>query len=543
MSRADVLDRKRRAQGAGDIRELARANGVLAAEAQVRASRVLDRWLERVDLETGLLPRGLAANDRVWIYADTGADLFPHLLIASSLLRPAAVPSLVKVLASEEAFAGGQRLPDNVNLVSDRATGEDLEDRMYGTVEFAKDGLLPLAERLGDGPWLDRLKSLGRIIGEDAAVVSRFGAIPGDGGEVNGQAMQVFARLYWATGDDFYRHSADRLARAYLELALPDTEWIPARSWDFSREKSNTDTAQLRDHGNEIIAGLVEHHLIHTALGTPEAAQHRPLIRSMLDRVLERGLTRDGLWKSAIDLDTGEALKDTLSDNWGYLFSAYLTQAMIEERWPGGDPEHARRYRAVSEAGLRAASRLELYPWQGDEQDGYADTIESALYLLNRIPSREGVAWVDRQAATLFGAQDAEGRVEDRYLDGNFVRTALLYAAWQSQGFLPDRWEPGLMIGAAPDGACTVVVLASAHNWQGRLLVDAPRHRTHLRLPINYPRLNEWPEWFTAESGRAYRVDDSANEYTGTHDGATLNAGLVMDLPAGAERQLRFCGG
>lgn len=541
ISRADILERKRRALGAGDPRELARANGVLAAEAQVRASRVLDRWLERIDFETGLLPRGVAARDRIWDYADTGADLYPHLLIAARLLRPDAVQPLTQVLSAEQRVSGGQRLPDNVDLSSDRPNRDDVEDRMYGTVEYAKDGLLPLLERLGPGPWLDRLSGLGRVIAEDAPVQTRFGPIPGDGGEVNGQAMQVFVRLYWATGDDSYRQSAVRLARAYLELALPDTEWIPARTWDFSRERSNTANAQLRDHGNEIVAGLVEHHLVETALGAPEAAVHRPMIRSMLDHLLDRGLTREGLWKSAIDFETGESLKDTLSDNWGYLFAAYLTQAMTEESWSGGDAERARRYRAASETGLRAASRLELYPWQGVEQDGYADTIESALYLLNRIPSREGAAWVDRQAATLFGAQSADGRVEDRYLDGNFVRTALLYAAWQTQGFRPDPWEPGLMIGAAPDGPCVVVALASARDWRGRLLFDTPRHRLHLHLPINYPRLNEWPEWFAADPARAYRVDDSAATHTGTLDGRVLSAGLAMDLSAGAERQLRIC--
>ena len=66
---------------------------------------------------------------------------------------------------------------------------------------------------------------------------TRFGPIPSEEGEVNGQALQVFARLYWVTGDARYLIAAERIARAYLELALPDTGWIPTRTWDFERER------------------------------------------------------------------------------------------------------------------------------------------------------------------------------------------------------------------------------------------------------------------------------------------------------------------
>src|SRR6185295_1379613 len=44
----------------------ARATGVLAAEAQLRANLVLERWGRRVDRQPGLMPRGVAAEDQVW---------------------------------------------------------------------------------------------------------------------------------------------------------------------------------------------------------------------------------------------------------------------------------------------------------------------------------------------------------------------------------------------------------------------------------------------------------------------------------------------
>ena len=491
-ARADVVREKDRLRASGDHFGAAKLGGILAAEAQIRARRVLERWRGRIDPETGLLPKGTAANDRMWDYADAGADLFPHLLIAAHLLTPEDVAPLIGVIAAERRL-GGAGVPWNVDLVTD-AQDPRPRDRVYGAVEYAKDGLLPLTERLGPGPWLGRMQEIMQAVDEQSAVKTRFGSIPSQEGEVNGQALQVYARLYWVTGDARYQRAAGRIARAYLDLALPDTGWIPTRSWDFSRERSNTAVAQFRDHGNEVVAGLVEYHLIETALGRPEVADHRRRIREMLDRLLLVGRDGDGMWRSAIDIKTGAALKDTLSDNWGYIYAAYLTQALIEDRWPGGDPMVADRYRAAAREGLVGASRLDLYPWQGAEQDGYADTFESALYLLNSVDVPEAARWTDRQAGTLFGAQADDGRVEDRYLDGNFVRTALLYAAWQSSGTRLTPWSASATVGAIRDGACLAVLINAGQAWQGRLVFDQPRHAAFLKLPVNYPRLNAWPE-------------------------------------------------
>jgi len=261
----------------------------------------------------------------------------------------------------------------------------------------------------------------------------------------------------------------------------------------------------------------------------------------MLDQLLLVGRDGNGMWQSAIDIKTGDPLKDTLSDNWGYLYAAYLTQATIEEQWPGGDTTVADRYRAAAREGLVGASRLDLYPWQGSEQDGYADTIESALYLLNRLDVPEAGRWTDRQAGTLFGAQGEDGLVEDRYLDGNFVRTALLYAAWQTAGTRLEPWTATATVGAERDGDCLAVVVNAGQDWQGQLRFDEARHATHLHLPVNYPRLNEWPQWFVVEDGVRYGIEDLATGDTVRVDGASLRRGLPLWLVAGVEQQFRVC--
>jgi hypothetical protein len=141
----------------------------------------------------------------------------------------------------------------------------------------------------------------------------------------------------------------------------------------------------------------------------------------------------------------------------------------------------------------------------------------------------------------LFGAQSDDGRVEDGYLDGNFIRTALLYSAWQSQGVRIDPWEPGTMLGAVRAGACLRLAISTGQGWQGRVVFDTPRHRLHLGLPMDYPRLNQWQEWWVAEPGRHYAVtlpDGSQREISGDE----LAGGLSMSLEPERAYQLTVCG-
>jgi hypothetical protein len=60
-------------------------------------------------------------------------------------------------------------------------------------------------------------------------------------------------------------------------------------------------------------------------------------------------------------------------------------------------------------------------------------------------------------------------------------------------------------------------------------------------LPVNYPRLNEWPEWWTVEPTRQYRVtlaDGAEREYSGEQ----LAAGFSLDLISGESTQFTVCG-
>ena len=77
----------------------------------------------------------------------------------------------------------------------------------------------------------------------------------------------------------------------------------------------------------------------------------------------------------------------------------------------------------------------------------------------------------------LYGYQHDDGSVTDENIDGNFIRTAMLYGRWLTQGTRVEPWAPTVALGAIAEGPCLHVHLHTAAPWSGRLLFDTPRHR------------------------------------------------------------------
>jgi hypothetical protein len=82
------------------------------------------------------------------------------------------------------------------------------------------------------------------------------------------------------------------------------------------------------------------------------------------------------------------------------------------------------------------------------------------------------------------------------------------------------------------EGGRAVLSVAAEADWTGSVRFDHPRHRDHLHLPINYPRLNEWPEWFVVEHDRRYEVS-VGGAASFVRLGAELVQGLPLSLRAG----------
>jgi hypothetical protein len=502
----------------------ARANSRQFERAVHAAQRVLHAWLKHADRETLLLPdRPLAERSRlVYTPHNSGADLYPYLILTAQLTDPDLYRGrMMEMLRNEVRYTTATRsIPGDLNLATRRLGPHSL----FGAGEYAKDGLIAVTEYLGRTPWFYRMVDLMADAMTEAPVSTRFGALPGADAETNGDYLQALVRIAAMTGDHRFLAWARRIGDAYIEEALPGSGGVPGYGWDFQAH-TGTRRLRLRDHGNETIVGLVMLFALEHQLGSPRATAYRPVIQRMLDRVLASA-NPDGLLYNEVNVDTLEPLDRGLSDNWGYVYGAVYSYYLVT-----GET----RYRDAVQHVLRALPRYRKHIWEPRNDpslplgsfDGYADAIESAIYLANREPVAEAFDWIDSEMDVMLGMQRPDGHIEDWYGEGNFNRTALLYAYLKSQGVRPERWEPGVRVGAIRDGERLLVHLDMPAAR--RIQFDFARHRRVINLEKNYVRLNEFPEWFTVDENRLYRIRRSASaEPARVYLGSELIAGVEL---------------
>jgi hypothetical protein len=503
----------------------AEAAGRRVEELFGRARRVMRAWLQHADTRTLLLPDYLPSfraegSTRPLLYTphNSGADNYPYLVATAWFTDRAVYEGRMRdMLRNEIRFTNDAHgLPRTLDLPS----GKLGESYVFGAAEYAKDGLIAVTELLGRTPWFFRMVDMTAALMERAPVPSRFGALPDRGAEVNGDLLQTLVRLAAMTGDRRFLEWAERIGDAYVEEILPASHGLPAYDWDFERH-AGPDRLRLRDHGNEVIVGLVLLHAYETSLGRPRAGTYRPVLARMIDRVLASA-NSDGMFYNEIRCSDLAPLDRGISDNWGYIYGAVYTFHMVT-----GDP----KYRDAVLRVLRSLPKYRGFDWERGRQDGYADTIESALYLINREPVPEAIDWIETEIGTLIAFQKADGLVEGAYPDGNWLRTVLLYTLWKTQGTWVEDWRPGVRLGAERNGDTLYVALESTARWSGRLRFDRVRHRRVLNFDRNYVRLNEWPEWYTVDENTLYEVRDARGRVR-ILLGSDLEEGLSLTAPA-----------
>lgn len=523
-ARREVVRAAANAKEAGNHREAAFLNAMLAQEALERAHRTLKVWEQFRNPRNGLLPRDIADQRDLWIARDNASDQFPFFLLASQLLDPPGRQSWLDAMAHERRICGP--MPCSLFISSEKVIEEDMTPRIFGASEYAKDGLLAITERLGPGPWMERLKEVALTIVDAAPVDTPRGKIPAATTEVNGNMLQILSRLAWATGNDTFITMAERIAETYLFDIIPANNGLPADDWDFSTGKPVTSVFQFRDHGNEIIPGLSELYFYEKIKGRPQAAKYREPLKALLDLCLTVGRTPDGLWYDRVDITSHEPMEKRIGDNWGYLLNAYAAFDLAEGTV---------HYTSEIVRTMRAASTMKSFEWEGRSHDGYADSIESMLYALPAHGFPEARLWVDDEIEVMFDIQTSSGIVSGRYLDGNFIRTALLYASYKAQGVTAEPWSPGTRVGASLDavsGELTLCVDAEP-GWNGVIRFDPPRHETIWKMATNYPRLNSTPEWFPVSADATYSVENLATGEATQYSGAELVRGITVATGAG----------
>ena len=500
-------------------------NGKSANEGLRRCGAYLDAWLEYADPVTGLIPENLAAGIDRWTPHNSAADNYPFMVLVSALTDSARFHGTMHRMLERETALTSRigHLPDSYSFSAQGFVKEevDMASIIFGASEYVKDGLMPLTEYLGPSPWADRMIAITDDVWAHALIETEFGALPSLNVEVNGEQLQVLSRLYWMTGEQKYLDWALRLGDYYL---LGENH--PTRDFEALR---------LNDHGCEIVSGLCElYACVHFAL--PEKkAEYRDAIHEMLDRILEVGRNEHGLFYVSVNPKTGEILEKQVRDNWGYNYNAYYTVYLL-------DGEELYR-----DALLLAFSHLDKYRdynWESGSADGFADAIEGCLNLYNR-EAVDGVEdWLDSETRIMWSLQDSsyrssalqwqnKGIIEGWHGDGNFARTTIMYCLWKSQGTQVHPWREDLMAGAVLEDQNLYIALRAKRNWEGRLVFDTPRSAQNMRMPLDWPRINQFPEWYTVSPGLSYEVTQGNSRQSNVYSGEELAEGLPINLAPG----------
>ncbi len=491
-------------------RPVLQRNGLQAQRALRQSLRFVQGWLTKVDPTSGLIPENLTSGMDRWNGQNNAADNYPFMVLTAALTDRALMEGpLLEMLHSE------QRLTNRVDRLGDvykfsTRTFEypevDLHRVIFNNSEYVKDGLMPLTEWLGPSPWSERMSGIIDDIWKHAPVETPAGLIPSTNGEVNGEMMQLTSRYFWMTGDRQYLERAQRIADWYL---LGDHH--PTR---------NSDLLKLRDHGCELISGLTEVYFTCSHVDQEKAELYREPLHEILDCILRYGVDSGGMMVNAINPQSGAVVSGALSDCWGYNYNGFYTVYLVDG---------TQSYREAVRHALSHLNDYRGYPWEGKSHDGYADSIESAINLYNREPVDVAAEWIDSQMRIMLAMQRDDGIIGGWHGDGNFARTAIMYALWKQQGITVQPWRADLQLGAVQSDGTVTLQLTAEQPWQGRLIFDQPRHKTIMHMPQDYPRINQFPEWFTVDGDKPYEITEPTGQ-TRAVSGQQLIDGLAVAI-------------
>ena len=493
-------------------------NGKLVNQGFNRCIAYVNAWMKYADATTGLIPRNINDSKDFWNAWDAAADNYPFMVLTSSILMPEFFKGkALDMLKTEQRLTPRiGKLPDTYSFSKKGFRNETIDTNqiIFGAAEYMKDGLIPLTEWLGKSPWSNRMLE----ILDDLPLLTRVakninGSWYGSSAtvEVNGDLLQVLSRMYWFTGKRKYLDWAVEIADHYL-----NEKHLPTRALDHLR---------IRDHGCEIISGLCEAYIAAYYAMPEKRKQWKPLVHGMLDRILEVGRNEDGLFYDEVNPQNGKILSPRLADNFGYTLNAYWFIAKIDSTPTYRD--------AVIKAISSLNQKYRNHNWEGGSADGYADAIEGTLNLFNRESIASVKEWLDSEIKVMWAMQKPDGMVEGWHGDGNFARTSIMYCLWKTQGIVPSSWDSQLSIGATQTATGVKIAVSSPVGWKGKLKFDEPRHSTMMHYPADYPRINQYQEWFVVEDHQSYQCKSNQAGTLNNIKGRSLAKGLQVEVKAG----------
>ena len=90
-----------------------------------------------------------------------------------------------------------------------------------------------------------------------------------------------------------------------------------------------------------------------------------------------------------------------------------------------------------------------------------------------------------------------------------------------------------IVFGATLENGILYISLEAEADWEGTLQFGDERHKTILKLPLDYPRINQFPEWYTVSPDKEYEVSQGNSRRSKVYSGEELAKGLAIKLEPG----------
>ena len=522
-------------------------NGKLARESLRASHAFLLRWMDRKDDRTALI-RGGQRKDR-WTVRETATRLYPQLVLAAHMTESGGAGYGLEQMLRREATLTARlmRLPDDFNLASGRFlyARSDAERIVNASAEYAAEGLSAIAGTTGSGPWMDRIQAIVDDIFSRASLKTPFasGPLPSGRAEVNGNLLRVLPLLADATGDPGYLDLARRLGDAYCLGVLPANGGIPASEWDFTAGKARNAGLSLNGAGYPIVEGLTLLCAIEAAQASPRGSDYAPVVARMLDALLDKARSPEGLFYARIEPDGrgGYAVdRKNRSSAWPRLLAACFLFGQIS-----GEPRFERPALEILEDLPSIHARI----WR-NRPEILARDAPGILRLLTRAQTKAHAPDRPRLQRTLDWLDRESGRIQDALAnppgspkeshDALFAQAALSHAWYKSAGLRLIPWRRDLVAGAAVAGDTLYVALQAEAPWQGTLHFDSARLRNREAFVPADAFDHGLPARFALAPDEDYAIRISGAGGSAIWSGAVLGQGLRVSIAPQNDHRVRI---
>ena len=186
------------AQAAVDPWQVAQTNSQQSRRAIEFCRRYAQGWLQHADPVSGLLPRRVdMADQRFWNAKDCAADNYPFLTLVGEMTGDYTLRLISRNILDQEIklTCRVDSLPDDFDFATQqfKSATPNMADVIFGASEYCKDGLIPITEWVGPGPWSKRMSDLIADIWKHAEIDSPVGKVPTNNMEVDGDLLQASA--------------------------------------------------------------------------------------------------------------------------------------------------------------------------------------------------------------------------------------------------------------------------------------------------------------------------------------------------------------